>query len=181
MRITHRLFPDRRSDRLRCGKRSPKRCINRFPGAGARLLDQGFWVKSSSYRAPWWLPGGNLQTIYAASIANAGPVPRYERERWGTPDGDFIDVDWLERRLDRPLVVVFHGLEGNSSSHYAVALSNAFLDAGWRVAIPHFRGCSGEMNRLPRAYHSGDYEEAGWILDRFMQQAHPHGPRVSTK
>lgn len=96
----------------------------------------------------------------------------YQRERWTTPDHDFIDVDWLrqkepnnERPASRtPLLVMFHGLEGTSSSHYAVALAAYTQLRGWDFVVPHFRGCSGEINLAPRAYHSGDYAEVDWIL-----------------
>jgi len=108
------------------------------------------------------------------------PRPRvaYRRERWDTPDGDFIDLDWVERdrglriedRGETPLVVLFHGLEGSSRSHYAVALMAAVRDAGWRGVVAHFRGCSGEPNRFARAYHSGDTQEIDWIVRRFRAQ-----------
>ena len=122
----------------------------------------------SSYRAPAWLPGGHLQTLYASLLA---PRPRvaYRRERWNTPDGDFIDLDWAQIRNAadaNPLVVLFHGLEGNSHSQYASALMAATRDRGWRGVVVHFRGCGGELNRLPRAYHSGDSAEIDWILRR---------------
>jgi predicted alpha/beta-fold hydrolase len=68
---------------------------------------------------------------------------------------------------DAPLLVLFHGLEGSSSSHYAVAFADMARRRGWQFAIPHFRGCSGEANLAPRAYHSGDFEEIGWMLERF--------------
>jgi len=70
-------------------------------------------------------------------------------------------------------VVLFHGLEGGSDSHYARALATAARDRGWRVAIPHWRGCSGEPNRLPRAYHSGDTQEVHWLLERFSAHQKP--------
>ena len=71
------------------------------------------------YRAPAWLPGGHLQTLYAA-LAAPRPCVRFVRERWDTPDGDFIDLDWIEKpESEKPLVVLFHGLEGNSGSPYA--------------------------------------------------------------
>ena len=116
-----------------------------------------------AYRAPRWLPGGHLQTVYPYLFRRI-PAPALQRERWDTPDGDFIDVDWLEGRSERPLVVLFHGLEGCSRSHYAGALLRALHRRGWRAAVPHFRGCSGAPNRLSRAYHSGDYPEIDWIL-----------------
>jgi predicted alpha/beta-fold hydrolase len=121
------------------------------------------------------------------------PRPRvaYRRERWDTPDDDFIDLDWLEqdRALGRtqrdaedhgifefnPLVVLFHGLEGGSNSHYAAALMAAARDIGWRGVVVHFRGCSGEINRLRRAYHSGDSAEIDWILRR-LRHLHRAAP-----
>jgi len=118
------------------------------------------------YAAPFWLPGGQLQTILASFI----PAPRiqWRRERWETPDGDFIDLDWAEPRdcANGPLLALFHGLEGSSASPYARQIAARALAAGWRCVVPHFRGCSGELNRLPRAYHSGDSEEIGWVLQR---------------
>ena len=99
------------------------------------------------------------------------------RERVDIPDGDFWDFDWLDANPARsgdearrprddgtPTIVLFHGLEGGSGSHYARSLFGALAAIGWRGVVPHFRGCSGEPNRLPRAYHSGDHEEVGAML-----------------
>ena len=93
---------------------------------------------------------------------------KLRRERWATPDGDFIDIDRLDGAPDSPLLVLFHGLEGSSRSHYALSTAHACRKAGWRLALPHFRGCSGELNRQPRAYHSGDSAEIDWILRRLF-------------
>ena len=106
---------------------------------------------------------GHYETIRASLFPP--PRVRLRRERWETPDGDFIDVDFAGDGAR--LAVLFHGLEGCSDSHYARRLARALPQAGWRVAIPHWRGCSGEANRLPRAYHSGDSAEVDWILRRF--------------
>ncbi len=133
-------------------------------------------TRSVPYAAPRWLPGGNLQTIWAALYARryAGAAPRLRRERWHTPDADFIDIDWLEPPAPRagatvpPLLVLFHGLEGSSASHYAQSFADVAQHRGLRFAIVHFRGCSGEINLAPRAYHSGDFEELDWILRRFQ-------------
>ena len=127
------------------------------------------------YQAPRWLRGGHAQTIHAATWAPR-PLVNYWRERWDTPDYDFIDLDWvdnparelrLEESDDTPLIVLFHGLEGSSNSHYARAFMHAVDIHGGRGVVVHFRGCSGELNRLPRAYHSGDTAEIDWILRRF--------------
>jgi predicted alpha/beta-fold hydrolase len=127
-----------------------------------------------TYRAPRWLIGGHAQTIWPAFFGKRfeGPAPWFERERWATPDGDFIDVDRqpaagpAAQAPDAPLLVLFHGLEGSSASHYAQAFAHWARAHGWHYAVPHFRGCSGEINLAPRAYHSADFEEIGWILGR---------------
>ena len=132
------------------------------------------------YQAPRWLPGGHAQTIHAALWARryAQAAPVWRRERWDTPDADFIDVDWLltpsqtdQPTAPPPLLVLFHGLEGSSGSHYAQAFADHAGQLGWTMAVPHFRGCSGELNHAPRAYHSGDHEEIRWILER-MRSLH---------
>jgi len=136
-------------------------------------------VDLKPYTAPRWLPGAHLQTLYAALLA---PYPRvaYRRTRWETPDGDFIDIDRVVGKPDAqserastsaPLVVLFHGLEGCSNSHYAHALMARVREMGWHGAVVHFRGCSGEANRLPRAYHSGDTAEIDWILRRTRSES----------
>jgi predicted alpha/beta-fold hydrolase len=117
------------------------------------------------YTAPWWLPGGHLQTI-VPSLLPPRRVP-LRRERWDTPDGDFIDVDFAGDEGAPRTVVLFHGLEGCSDSHYARALAAHAGASAWRLAIAHFRGCSGEPNRTARAYHSGDSQEIDWVLRRF--------------
>jgi uncharacterized protein len=123
-------------------------------------------IACKPYRAPAWLPGGHAQTIWPLLIK---PQPlKLRRERWDTPDGDFVDVDFLDGPADAPLLAMFHGLEGSSRSHYAIAAARACKAAGWRLALPHFRGCSGELNRRPRAYHSGDTAEIDWILRRLL-------------
>lgn len=132
---------------------------------------------SSTYRAPAWLPGGHAQTIYPARLV---PAPRvaYRRERWDTPDEDFIDLDFAlpePPAADAPILVLFHGLEGDSSSHYARAFMRQVADRNWRGVVVHFRGCSGEPNRLPRAYHSGDSDEGDWVLRR-LHARYPQAP-----
>jgi predicted alpha/beta-fold hydrolase len=118
-----------------------------------------------SYRAPWWLPGGHLQTLWPS--LRRPPRVSLRRERWRTPDGDFVDVDFGGDPAAGRLLVLFHGLEGSSNSHYARAFAGYGESHGWRVALPHFRGCSGEPNQLARAYHSGDSQEIDWVLRRF--------------
>lgn len=135
-------------------------------------------MRNSWPQSPWWLPGGHLQTIWAAKLAKRGDAPvTWRRERWTTPDDDFVDVDWLANApkakvfpANAPLLVLLHGLEGSTQSHYAEAFAQTAQQRGWRFAVPHFRGCSGEINRQPRAYHSGDWQEIDWLLTRMQAQ-----------
>ncbi len=125
-------------------------------------------MTASAYRAPGWLPGGHLQTIWP--LVRRPPLPSYTRVRWETPDGDFLHADWVSKRPGAPLVVLFHGLEGSSHSHYARSIMGHLSRIGWNGVVPHFRGCSGKPNRLLRAYHSGDSAEIGWILRRITKR-----------
>jgi predicted alpha/beta-fold hydrolase len=129
----------------------------------------------TDYTAPFWLPGGHLQTIWPALWSRRFELtpPTWRRERWPTPDQDFVDVDFCEMptpTLPRPLLVLFHGLEGSSGSHYSQAFADWGMTNGCDVAIPHFRGCSGTLNLAPRAYHSGDHEEVHHLLIKFKQR-----------
>ncbi len=122
------------------------------------------------FSAPRWLPGGHLQTIYPATMMPK-PAVLYRRERWATPDADFIDLDFVDGQAGQPFLVLFHGLEGSSDSHYARALMAYIGTLGWSGVVVHFRGCSGALNHAPRFYHSGDAQEIDWVLRRL--HAHP--------
>jgi uncharacterized protein len=107
-----------------------------------------------TYFPPWWGRNAHVQTIW-------GPLFRRQRlpgrrERVATSDGDFVDLDWAAPEpAGTPILLVLHGLEGSSRSHYAVGLMRQALARGWRAATLNFRSCSGELNRLPSFYHSG--------------------------
>ncbi len=130
------------------------------------------------FRGPRWLPGGHAQTIYPYFLAR--PVIDYRRERIDTHDGDFWDFDWLVEApgvaADAPLVVLFHGLEGNARSHYSLLLMQHLAARRWRGVVPHFRGCGGMPNLRPRAYHSGDHEEVGAMLAALRARVDPRTP-----
>jgi uncharacterized protein len=141
------------------------------PSASRDSYDaRGSAAPFTAYEAPGWLPGGQLQTIYAYYLKQT-PNFMYRRQHWETPDGDFIDLDWLDASSEESrLLVMFHGLEGCSRSHYAVSLMNQLRGEGWCGVVPHFRGCGGEINRLPRGYHAGDSAEVDWILRRLKEE-----------
>ena len=121
------------------------------------------------YRAPRWLVGGNPQTIWPALFAHASTVRRRATGASAGPARRRLHRRRLaarrhDRAADGKLLVLFHGLEGSSASRYAQAFAGWAQRHGWHFAVPHFRGCSGELNLAPRAYHSGDFEEIDWIL-----------------
>ena len=138
----------------------------------------GLW-----HEPPHYLVNAHVQTIWPA-LRYAGHWPGFKasRVRWSTPDGDFIDIDRVNALETtptvRPLLVLFHGLEGSIRSHYAQGFAFAASRLGFDFALPHFRGCAGDLNLAPRAYHSGDHEEVDWILRRLKAES-PGRPMVA--
>ena len=134
-------------------------------------------IVKPDYQAPAWTVGAQMQTIVAAKLCRK-PHVVYRRERWDTPDGDFIDVDWATPEVpnpDAPILVHFHGLEGSSSSHYALALMHETVNRGWRGCVAHFRSCSGENNRLLKSYHAGAIDDMQWIFET-VRARYPEAP-----
>ena len=129
-------------------------------------------VATGDFTPAWWLPGPHLQTLWPALVRRVRPVP-IKRERFELPDGDFIDLDWAGEF--GPIVVILHGLQGSSRSSYARGLLGAFLRRNWRGVVMHFRGCSGEPNRLPRTYHSGETGDFGHVVCA-LRERHPSTP-----
>jgi len=124
------------------------------------------------FRPAWWLSNRHLQTIWPVLFRpRVGLETR--RERVELPDGDFLDVDWVGR--GGPIVIVLHGLQGSAKSNYARGLLKQIEARGWRGALMHFRGCSGEANRLPRSYHSGETTDVDWFV-RELRRREPETP-----
>lgn len=109
---------------------------------------------TTPFKPAWWCRNAHLQTIVPNRLRSP-PRIDFSRERIELTDGDFIDIDWTPRQTG-PIVLLLHGLQGSSRSRYALGLMRAIHQAGWRGGVVHFRGCSGEPNRLARSYHSGD-------------------------
>ncbi len=128
---------------------------------------------NNRFKPAWWLPGAHSQTLWPYffhRFNNTG----FDTERLEIPDGDFVDLSWTKRTAV-PLVAVFHGLEGNVRSHYVCGILQAVHNCGWRGVLMHFRGCSGEPNRLKRGYHSGDTEDIRFFINT-LRRRHPHTP-----
>ncbi len=109
--------------------------------------------RSQEYRAPFYLWNGHLETVVPGMLRTV-KGGRYRRERISTRDGDFLDLDWINTGSER-LIILSHGLEGNSERYYIRGMGNIFLSAGWDVLAWNCRSCSGEMNILPVLYHHG--------------------------
>jgi len=129
-------------------------------------------IVASAFRPAWWLRGGHAQTLWGALLRRVAP-PAVRRERLVLPDGDFIDIDWAGEH--GPVVVILHGLGGSVDSHYARGLLDALVRRGWRGALMHFRGCSGEPNLLQRSYHGGDTGDLAFFVEK-LRQREPYTP-----
>lgn len=127
-------------------------------------------MSNNSFKPAWWLPNSHLQTLWPALCRRSVKIPT-ERERLELPDGDFIDLDWVKSKdTSKPLIIVLHGLEGNIESHYARGMLRAISEKGLRGVFMHFRGCSGEPNRLSRNYHSGDTGDLSYVVKELIRR-----------
>lgn len=117
----------------------------------------------SPYKAPAVLFNRHLETIYP-SLFRKVAIQAPRRERITTPDDDFLDVDWYEQGA-KQLVIISHGLEGNSQRSYVLGMARAFFQAGYDVLAWNYRGCSGEVNRQLRFYHSGATDDLHTVVD----------------
>lgn len=124
---------------------------------------------SNEFKPAWWLRNSHLQTIWPAILRRRIKVDLV-RERFELPDGDFIDLDWMNRDKDGPIIIVLPGLEGSINSHYARSMLRSFSLAGWRGVFMHYRGLSGEDNRLSKGYHSGDTNDLGYLVKSLMER-----------
>lgn len=125
-----------------------------------------------TFRAAWWAPGPHAQTL-AGKLLRRPAYATLRRERWSTPDDDFLDLDFTaDPDPAGPLVLVLHGLEGSARRGYCLETYRSLAQHGIAGVGLNFRSCSGEPNRRPRAYHSGDTGDARWVLER-LRAAHP--------
>jgi predicted alpha/beta-fold hydrolase len=130
-----------------------------------------------SFRPAWWLRGRHPQTVGGRLLRPRRAVG-LRRERIDIPDGDFLDLDWAESPeddRDGPLVVLLHGLEGSARSGYALELYRQLHRVGLDAVGLNFRSCSGEPNRRPRLYHSGETGDLEHLLE-MLRARFPHRP-----
>ena len=116
----------------------------------------------------WWLRNTHTQTLWPSLLRR--PIKlQLTRERVELPDGDFVDLDWGNNKSG-PLAIIFHGLEGSGKSSYVRGIMSSLEQHGWQTVVMHFRGCSGEPNRLARAYHSGDTGDIAYIVKQLRER-----------
>lgn len=121
-------------------------------------------------KTPKFLQNSHFNTILPVYLTQ-DIEPNYTRERIKTPDGDFIDCDWVNFDIiDAPTVILFHGTEGSSRSHYAKRIMYYLELIGWRGVVPHFRGCSEEINMQLKFYHAGETEDVAWIINKIKSR-----------
>src|SRR5919201_4685337 len=129
------------------------------------MKDEG--VQNHRYRPAWWLPGAHLRTIWGKLSRRPFSVAT-RKERWDTPDGDFLDLQRLDAPSGRPRLVVLHGLEGSPRSHYARGLVSEASRRGWAADVIVFRSCGREPNRALRFYHSGETTDLDFVVRRLV-------------
>jgi predicted alpha/beta-fold hydrolase len=120
-------------------------------------------IENSSYKKPLILFNRHLETMVPGLLRNIQTRIPYQRERITTSDNDFLDLDWIKKDNER-LVIISHGLEGDSSRPYVIGMANAFSDDSWDALAWNFRGCSGEMNKTNRFYHSGASDDLEAVI-----------------
>jgi uncharacterized protein len=127
-------------------------------------------VLKSNYRPPLFFRNYHLSTIYASLLRKVPQIPWF-RERIELEDGDFIDIDWshADDRGSDKLIVILHGLEGNSQRPYVRGMAHRFLVNGWDSAAVNLRGCSGEINRLYRSYNAGASEDLEAVVNHIIR------------
>ncbi len=125
---------------------------------------------NTTYKSPFFLFSKDLQTIYPAIFRKVAGI-NYSRERVSTPDEDFLDLDWsLVDTSDKKLVIISHGLEGDSKRPYVLGMVAALNKAGYNALAWNYRGCSGEMNKAYRLYHSGETGDLAYVIDYAVEK-----------
>jgi predicted alpha/beta-fold hydrolase len=120
------------------------------------------------WRPPWWCRHRHLQTIWGPLFRR--PRVAFRRERFTTRDGDFVDLDRIDGPAAAPILLLLHGLEGSSRSHYVGGMARLAQARGWRVVVLNFRGCSGEQNALPRLYHAGETGDLDDVVEALVRR-----------
>ncbi|WP_298478820.1 alpha/beta fold hydrolase [uncultured Maribacter sp.] len=126
-------------------------------------------VVSSSYNPPLIFKNGHLSTIYSGIFRQVKNVSQ-KRERIMLSDGDFLDLDWsYSTKKTKKVVLLIHGLEGNAQRAYVTGSATLFNNHHYDVCAINLRGCSGEINRVYRSYHSGATEDLKATIQHILE------------
>jgi predicted alpha/beta-fold hydrolase len=135
-------------------------------------------IVMSDFKPPWWATNRHVQTIYPRFFKRRAKI-KIRHQRLPLPDNDFVNLAWIgEPNAAKGIVALFHGLEGSINSHYAHDMAANLQEQGYLVVLMHFRGCGGEQNLRPRAYHSGETEDA-WYFLNWLEQQYPALKKVA--
>lgn len=122
------------------------------------------------FKPAWWLKNRHLQTLFPVLFPLKIKL-QLIREDFNLPDGDVLQLDWtVNKKENKPLVILLHGLEGSSSSPYIQRMMKTALEKGFRAVCMNFRGCAGTPNKLLRAYHAGETEDLNLFLNYLTQK-----------
>jgi predicted alpha/beta-fold hydrolase len=121
-------------------------------------------LSHTEYKARFPFTSGHFNSVYA-HFARRQVSATYTRKRVTTADGDFLDIDLINTD-SKKLIILCHGLEGSSDSSYIKKFANTFTELGYDIAAVNYRGCSGEMNLLPRVYHSGSSDDIHIVVQQ---------------
>lgn len=133
-------------------------------------------MSQQEFQTSAWFSNPHYQTIWPR-LARKNLIVPWQRQRLELPDGDFLDLDIIgglngSEKSKSPIVLVLHGLEGSSNSHYARAMGSSLASNNFRVVVMNFRGCSGVQNRLQRSYHSGETEDLNYVVN-YLRKENP--------
>jgi predicted alpha/beta-fold hydrolase len=135
-------------------------------------------IVESDFKPPWWAKNRHVQTIFPRFIQKRAKLD-YRKQKLALPDGDFVNLIWAgDVKKSSGLIAMFHGLEGSIRSHYINDMAANFVEQGYAVVLMHFRGCGGEQNATPRAYHSGETKDA-WYFLNWLEQKFPESRKVA--
>ena len=122
------------------------------------------------FRPAWYCRGRHLQSVWGYFLRKHPRIP-WRRERWDTPDGDFLDIDFFGAdEPDAPTLLLLHGLEGSTDSHYVRGAAARAHSLGWRTLALNYRSCSGEQNLKPKFYHCGETGDLGFVAGRILER-----------
>ena len=132
-------------------------------------FDPSHRTSEYTYRPAWWVPGAHAQTMWGKFFRPRDSFGA-SRQRWDTPDGDFVDVHRLDATAGAPRLLLLHGLEGTIRSHYVTGFFGEARRRGWGADLLIYRGCGDEPNRSRRFYHSVETGDLAFVLDRILRE-----------